>query len=1804
MRVLSSLLFFLLVSLGFSHIAGQAPTFVSLTPSVTLNGVVKSVIVPQTGAAVLVKHFLGVAFAQPPVGPLRFAPPLTPNYPANVDASQYAPGCKQPGIPSSEDCLYLNVWVPNTAPPAGGFPVIHYIHGGGFLTGSGSEIDGAQLVAANSSVIVVASNYRLGLFGYLSIAGAKNESSMLFGTEIPTTGASGLLDQRAALQWTQSYISKFGGDANKVTVAGESAGSISVCAHLVSPLSTGLFSRAILESGSCDGPVGTVTQAYQNTDLLFTQISRIFGKCTSSSASDSSINSLNCLRSLSADDLLTAAGAMGSFNFFGPTAFGPVVDGYFLRDYPVNTLSNAPTDGIAYNKVDLLTMYLADEMSLFVFPNSPFYNASAVDDTYVSNYCTAVYGANGPKVFTYLNTTYPGNSVQQLKVVAGGNTFTCPVRRLARLYSSGGRRVFHSVWQYASPYSTFKSPVHSSELSYVWSQALTNTGAPWINLTYPADAQASSLVQSYFLNFIQNGDPNVGSFVKAGAGVTTLPTWPLYTTASDATLVFLPNATAAASTGLSKSDCDLLDSVRFAPTVYVGESTVSTTTFGAVRGIIRDNTRQYRSIPYAQAPTGSLRYASPFPAKYNTKNVLDATTYRPSCISPTANSNRILDGATFIGAEDCLHATITTPLITPAGGNVTGLPVLVYIDGGAYSVIDNSAVDPTQLVNARGDTIVVHFSYRTGALGWLAHPALSFARAVDTGSKFESSGNYGFEDVLFLLKWVQSNIAQFGGNPSQVTIYGTHTGGSLVCGLLVSPNAAGLFQRAISSSSACYTDYVNSLADSENTGLRIISNAVAAYNQANPNVIPADVLSYLLSTDPATVVGNDMKVRGAAAIKRIPVSFLVRAAAIVTDNYNAFLPFLDSPSVNFLLPTVDGALIPDYPYRLLRSGTFNKVDVLLGANYADFMAFIGSNALLPFTPSINSTVLSSIFARIAPTSTSSVQTSYTGRIDLDITQQVALATSDAFTTCQVRRLAETVSATNNAYLFNFKYVSQSSAFANYSNGFGALTGNDEVYINSKPDGVYASKTVSPMFPAIYAFSVIRDGKMSDIIQTYFARFIKDGSISSGVTVNRYGPLDAEQIPTWPAYASGTGFKGVTFDATNSTYAAATVSNDFSSLCRSLWDIQPLPNATIARRPLASVPVIQTANGAVSGKFSDSTIQYLGIPFARPPVGALRWASPVPAMNWTGTYDASFYRNVCYQPNLRTGGITGDEDCLYLNVFVPIGPAPKGGFPVLVYIYGGGFATGSSNENSPHMLVNANQNIIAVTINYRVGVFGFFAHPFLSWERGQLVGTESSGNYGIEDQVLALKWVNTNIAAFGGNPTQVTIGGESAGAISCCLLVNLPQAAGLFQRAIIMSGGCDNSNATLTDAEKVGVSLLQATTRAVDSSSTLPSAVYQILMNTAPATSDNYRQGLEFMRRFPSIAFLGGASAIDAFFFFGTTALNPFVDGYVVPDFSQKLYASGRTNKVQLLIGSANTEMLYFVQPQSPWPIFRNITANIFDQFSKQYAPGRSDIATLFSQVSSVPQFQLISFFSTLFNCPTRRFAKSMANYNTGDNVYFYGYDYYSAASKFAPFAVHSSELAYFFSSPSSYTDFTAANADGGFTYTKDRQLSNIFQTYALRFITTGNPNNPSALVTRDDIVPTAQQLPFWTPYNATSRNALRFTSGTTDAAIAVTADPWAICEATWDTMTYQVPFTPRPPRNLDLPNGGVVPSSTGSAGNSSSTSSSSSTAGTQPPPYSNPTGTYNYPVNGSTNINHMFNLFNLLFAMAMAVLLM
>ncbi|MFT3976107.1 MAG: carboxylesterase family protein [Sphingomonas bacterium] len=196
--------------------------------------------------------------------------------------------------------------------------------------------------------------------------------------------------------------------------------------------------------------------------------------------------------------------------------------------------------------------------------------------------------------------------------------------------------------------------------------------------------------------------------------------------------------------------------------------------------------------------------------------------------------------------------------------------------------------------------------------------------------------------------------------------------------------------------------------------------------------------------------------------------------------------------------------------------------------------------------------------------------------------------------------------------------------------------------------------------------------------------------------------------------------------------------------------------------------------------------YKGIPYARPPVGPLRWRPPAPASAWRGIRDASAFGHACIQPpsspaGLYYGGMaTTSEDCLTLNVWAPVG-ARK--LPVMVWVHGGALTGGSSSEPLYDGAGLARRGIIVVSINYRLGVLGYLAHPALSAESPEHV----SGNYGTLDQIAALRWVRTNIAAFGGDPAQVTIAGESAGGLSVIELLASPKARGLFSKAITQSG---------------------------------------------------------------------------------------------------------------------------------------------------------------------------------------------------------------------------------------------------------------------------------------------------------------------------------------------------------------------------------------------------------------------------------
>jgi para-nitrobenzyl esterase len=216
------------------------------------------------------------------------------------------------------------------------------------------------------------------------------------------------------------------------------------------------------------------------------------------------------------------------------------------------------------------------------------------------------------------------------------------------------------------------------------------------------------------------------------------------------------------------------------------------------------------------------------------------------------------------------------------------------------------------------------------------------------------------------------------------------------------------------------------------------------------------------------------------------------------------------------------------------------------------------------------------------------------------------------------------------------------------------------------------------------------------------------------------------------------------------------------------------------------PLVKAPGGTVQGKMDKGMRLFLGIPYAQPPVGALRWRPPLPLARWKGVRQATDFGPACYQPVSKVSTVYSpatplpmSEDCLTLNIWAPANARKA---PVLVWIHGGALSTGSSREDLYDGRKLAERGLVVVSINYRLGVLGWLAHPELSAESKE----QLSGNYGLLDQVEALRWVKNNVAAFGGNPSNVTIAGESAGALSVMFLMQSPPARGLFHKAIAQS----------------------------------------------------------------------------------------------------------------------------------------------------------------------------------------------------------------------------------------------------------------------------------------------------------------------------------------------------------------------------------------------------------------------------------
>jgi para-nitrobenzyl esterase len=297
--------------------------------------------------------------------------------------------------------------------------------------------------------------------------------------------------------------------------------------------------------------------------------------------------------------------------------------------------------------------------------------------------------------------------------------------------------------------------------------------------------------------------------------------------------------------------------------------------------------------------------------------------------------------------------------------------------------------------------------------------------------------------------------------------------------------------------------------------------------------------------------------------------------------------------------------------------------------------------------------------------------------------------------------------------------------------------------------------------------------------------------------------------------------------------------------------------------------VQTANGTLEGTNESGIHSFKGVPFAQPPVGDLRWKEPQPVINWTGVRKADKFGPRAMQlpvfgdMNFRSNGVS--EDCLYLNVWTPAQSATDK-LPVLVYFYGGGFIAGDGSEPRYEGLSLARRGIVTITVNYRLGIFGFFSHPELTKESPH----HSSGNYAFMDQAAAIKWVQQNIAAFGGDPKKITIGGESAGSFAVSAMMASPLSKNLFTSAIGESGSLLGTFTAvpLADGEQAGVKF--ATTINANTLASLRAMAAEDLLKEA---------GKPGVGRFPIT-----------------------VDGYVFPKSPASIYAAGEQAHVPLLVG--------------------------------------------------------------------------------------------------------------------------------------------------------------------------------------------------------------------------------------------------------------------------------------------------------------
>jgi para-nitrobenzyl esterase len=470
-------------------------------------------------------------------------------------------------------------------------------------------------------------------------------------------------------------------------------------------------------------------------------------------------------------------------------------------------------------------------------------------------------------------------------------------------------------------------------------------------------------------------------------------------------------------------------------------------------------------------------------------------------------------------------------------------------------------------------------------------------------------------------------------------------------------------------------------------------------------------------------------------------------------------------------------------------------------------------------------------------------------------------------------------------------------------------------------------------------------------------------------------------------------------------------------------------------------IVQLDSGPISGRVEDGVRLFAGIPYAAPPIGELRWKPPQTIASWVQVRNATNFGPSCPQPKQQDTD-KYSEDCLYLNVWTTA-KKPEERQPVMVWIHGGAFNFGSGSQPEYNGKNLAKRGVVVVTINYRLGPLGFLVHPMLSKESTQ--GT--SGNYGLLDQIAALKWVQKNIAAFGGNPDLVTIFGQSAGSRSVTLLMISPMTAGLFHRAIAVSGGPilgseylnPAFNGNMAGVSKMGQKLTSklGCANAGDTLIALRAKSAQELVAAADCKTSVFEEGLFFA---------------------------PIYDGWVLPKDPLAVFSGGHQHDVPIIVGSMLNEGTFYLTDETELSIEK------YKSFLKaRFADNSEKAFEMFPAADAKDVARAIDHFLTVAaNAqPARLVAQSMEHKNA--KSYLFQFTWRPDTAMARKLKVHHGvELAYVFGN---------MNQSDGY-HASDRELSRKMMDYWVNFVKTGNPNG--------------QNLADWPAYQSKSDLNLEF----------------------------------------------------------------------------------------------------------------